>query len=103
MSSTRLAGALALMLAACALNAHAQRQFRMGSPWPSSSTPHVGVVRFAQEVEKQSKGEMKILVYPDSQLGDIQALVTAVQTGTIEMAYLGVANAGVLKGGPAPQ
>jgi tripartite ATP-independent transporter DctP family solute receptor len=90
-----------LAAALCVCNAYAERQFRMGSPWPSSSTPHVGVVRFAQEVEKQSNGQMKVLVYPDSQLGDIQALVTAVQTGTVDMAYLGVANAGVLKGGAA--
>ena len=91
--------AAALVLMAAAAPAHAVKQFRIGSPWPTSSTPHAGVVRFAQEVERLSKGEMKILVYPDSQLGDIQALVTATQTGTVEMAYLGVANASVLKGG----
>lgn len=101
MHARRLVGALAFALIACAANTAnaAERQFRIGSPWPSSSTPHAGVVRFAQEAEKLSKGQMKVLVYPDSQLGDIQALVTAVQTGTLEMAYLGVANAGVLKGG----
>ena len=96
-----LARIAALAAALCVCNAYAERQFRMGSPWPSSSTPHAGVIRFAQEVEKQSNGQMKVLVYPDSQLGDIQALVTAVQTGTVDMAYLGVANAGVLKGGAA--
>jgi tripartite ATP-independent transporter DctP family solute receptor len=101
MNRIGIASALALAFVAFALDANAERQFRMGSPWPSSSTPHVGVARFAQEVEKLSKGQMKVLVYPDSQLGDIQALVTGVQTGTVDMAYLGVANAGVLKGGTA--
>jgi tripartite ATP-independent transporter DctP family solute receptor len=89
----------AVSVMAASVPAHAVKQFRIGSPWPSSSTPHAGVVKFAQEVERLSKGEMKILVYPDSQLGDIQALVTATQTGTVEMAYLGVSNASVLKGG----
>ena len=42
---------------------------------------------------------MKILVYPDSQLGDIQALISGAQTGTVDMTYLSVGNAGVLKGG----
>jgi tripartite ATP-independent transporter DctP family solute receptor len=59
------------------------------------------VARFVQEVEKLSKGQLKIQLYPDGQLGDIQAEVTGVQTGTIDMAYLGVANAAVLKGGGA--
>ena len=93
-----LAGALLVLLAAPAL---AERTFRMASPWPTTSTPHAGVARFVQEVEKLSKGQLKIQLYPDGQLGDIQAEVTGVQTGTIDMAYLGVANAAVLKGGGA--
>ena len=93
-----LAGALLVVLAAPAL---AERTFRMASPWPTTSTPHAGVARFVQEVEKLSKGQLKIQLYPDGQLGDIQAEVTGVQTGTIDMAYLGVANAAVLKGGGA--
>ncbi len=93
-----LLGALLVMVATPAL---AERTFRMASPWPTTSTPHAGVARFVQEVEKLSKGQLKIQLYPDGQLGDIQAEVTGVQTGTIDMAYLGVANAAVLKGGGA--
>ena len=93
-----LIGVLLVVLAA---QAHAERTFRMASPWPTTSTPHAGVARFVQEVEKLSKGQLKILLYPDAQLGDIQAEVTGVQTGTIDMAYLGVGNAAVLKGGGA--
>ena len=93
-----LAGALLLTLA---MSAHAERTFRMASPWPTTSTPHAGVARFVQEVDKLSKGQLKIQLYPDAQLGDIQAEVTGVQTGTIDMAYLGVGNAAVLKGGGA--
>jgi len=96
--SGALIGALLVVLA---VPAHAERTFRMASPWPTSSTPHAGVARFVQEVEKLSKGQLKVQLYPDAQLGDIQAEVTGVQTGTIDMAYLGVANAAVLKGGGA--
>jgi TRAP-type transport system periplasmic protein len=93
-----LIGALLVAVAAPAL---AERTFRMASPWPTTSAPHAGVARFVQEVDKLSKGQLKIQLYPDGQLGDIQAEVTGVQTGTIDMAYLGVANAAVLKGGGA--
>jgi tripartite ATP-independent transporter DctP family solute receptor len=99
MSVQHLVRASALALALFACSVQAERVFRVGSPWPSSSTPHVGVARFGQELEKLSKGQLKAQIYPDNQLGDIQALVTAVQTGTVDIAYLGVANAGVLKGG----
>jgi tripartite ATP-independent transporter DctP family solute receptor len=78
---------------------HAERTFRLGSPWPTNSTPHAGLKTFAETLETESKGQLKILVYPDSQLGDIQSLISSVQTGTVDMTYLSVGNAGVLKGG----
>jgi tripartite ATP-independent transporter DctP family solute receptor len=77
-----------------------QRQLRFGSPWPTSSNLHAGIVKFAEEVEKQTNGQIKILVYPDSQLGDIQALINGLQTGTVDLTYLAIGNANVLKGGP---
>jgi TRAP-type transport system periplasmic protein len=95
------AALLGTLIIAIAAPTHAERTFRMASPWPTTSTPHAGVARFVQEVEKLSKGQLKIQLYPDAQLGDIQAEVTGVQTGTIDMAYLGVGNAAVLKGGGA--
>jgi tripartite ATP-independent transporter DctP family solute receptor len=77
-----------------------QRQLRLGSPWPVTSNLHTGLVKFAEEVEKRSNGQIKVLVYPDSQLGDIQALINGLQTGTVDMSYLAIGNANVLKGGP---
>ena len=38
-------------------------------------------------------------MFPDSQLGDIQQLLTGIQIGTIDLAYLAIGNAGQLKGG----
>lgn len=92
------------MLAAAAWPAAAAepvRELRMGSPWPTSSTMHIALLRFAKEVEEQSGGAIKVRVYPDSQLGDIQALITGVQQGTVDMVFLSMGNAGVLKGGSA--
>jgi tripartite ATP-independent transporter DctP family solute receptor len=101
MKRTWLAGLAALALAAAPLGSDAQqRQLRFGSPWPTTSNLHAGIVKFAEEVEKQSNGQLKILVYPDGQLGDIQALINGLQTGTVDMTYLAIGNANVLKGGP---
>lgn len=77
------------------------KEFRLGSPWPSTSTVHAALPVFAAAVERESKGSMKIRVYPDNQLGDIQALINGVQLGTIDMTYLAIGNANVLKGGGA--
>ena len=38
-------------------------------------------------------------MYSDSQIGDIQALFSGMQLGTIDMAYLGIGNGAALKGG----
>lgn len=77
------------------------RELRLGSPWPTTSTPHVALVTFAAEVEKKTEGRIKVRVFPDSQLGDIQALINGLQLGTIDMTYLAIGNAGVLRGGAA--
>ncbi len=94
-----LAGA-AVLTALATDHAWAQpRQLRMGSPWPVTSNLHAGLVKFAEEIDARSNGQFKVLVYPDSQLGDIQALINGLQTGTVDMTYLAIGNANVLKGG----
>lgn len=91
----------ALVAAGLASPAAAQqvRELRLGSPWPSTSTVHAALPVFAAAVERESKGTIKVRVYPDSQLGDIQSLINGVQLGTVDMTYLAIGNAGVLKGG----
>jgi tripartite ATP-independent transporter DctP family solute receptor len=92
--------ALAATATLVALPAYGQQlQLRLGSPWPGSSPFHQAIVKFAEEVEKGSKGQVKVLIYPDGQLGDIQALINGMQTGTVDMSYLAIGNANVLKGG----
>lgn len=85
-----------LALSMVALQAQAVRELRMGSPWPTATVLQVGAAEFVKEVDTLSKGELKIKLYPDAQLGDIQALVTGTQTGTIDLTFLGPANASVL-------
>ncbi|WP_430440894.1 TRAP transporter substrate-binding protein [Shinella sp.] len=94
------AGVFAVMSAVPAM-AQSVKEIRLGSPWPTSSTIHVALPVFAKEVERLSEGRIKVNVYPDSQLGDIQSLINGVQLGTVDMTYLAIGNAGVLRGGQA--
>lgn len=101
MTRTALAAALVVALSCAAAPAEAQqRQLRFGSAWPATSHFHQGILKFADEVDKHSNGQLKVLVFPDGQLGDIQALINGLQTGTVDFTYLAIGNANVLKGGP---
>lgn len=91
--------ALAVLSTVTGLAAAQTRELRLGSPWPVTSNLHAGLVKFAEEVNTRSNGQFKVLVFPDSQLGDIQALIGGLQTGTVDMSYLAIGNANVLKGG----
>lgn len=102
MKNTRLLAVAALLALAVGAQAQPQpRQLRFGSPWSTTSNLHAGILTFAEELEKSSGGRFKVLVYPDGQLGDISTLVSGMQTGTVDLAYLGVGNASPLKGGSA--
>ena len=102
MRNLGIAARIALGMWLCvSTQAFAAKELRMGSPWPTATVLHVGAAEFVKEVNRLSKGQLKINLYPDAQLGDIQALVTGTQTGTIDLAFLGPGNASVLRGGSA--
>ena len=71
---------------------------RFGTPFVTNSNLHKAMEKFAEVVGKESGGAIKVQVYADSQIGDIQQLIAGMQLGTVDMAYLGVGNAGQLKG-----
>jgi TRAP-type C4-dicarboxylate transport system substrate-binding protein len=103
MSSVTRRAALALPLLAMPALVRGQgaREIRLGSPWSTTATPHAALVEFQKQVETKTGGRLKVRVFPDSQLGDIQALVNGLQLGTVEMSFLGIGNAGVLRGAGA--
>jgi TRAP-type transport system periplasmic protein len=78
--------------------AQAERKIRVatfsaqGSPW------HKAMLRFAEVAEKESKGELKVQVFTDGQLGDMLQMYSSMQLGTLEMAYFGLAAITQLKG-----
>jgi tripartite ATP-independent transporter DctP family solute receptor len=55
----------------------------------SASTDHpynVGAVKFKEVLERESKGEIKVQIFNNSQLGDESASLEAVRTGSLEFA-----------------
>ena len=75
------------------------RELRMGTPFVNGSNLHQAMQKFAEIVNTGAGGRYKVLVYSDSQIGDIQQLLSGMQLGTVDMAYLGIGNGAALKGG----
>ena len=83
-------------------NAFSQpRELRIGSPYPHGSNMHEGLLKFAETVATESKGRIKVNVFTDSQIGDIQQLITGLQLGSIDLAMSGMGNISLFKGGNA--
>ena len=89
---TRGIAAIALCCALTAVQA-ADLNLRLGGPWTTGSNLHKGMEKFAEIVGTESGGRIGVKVFPDSQLGDIQQLLTGVQLGTVDLAYLAIGNA----------
>lgn len=95
---SRLLAAALLALAFAGQVVAAPMTLRFGTPFVTGSNLHKGMEKLAEVVNAETKGQIKIQVYADSQIGDIQQLIAAMQLGTVDMAYLGTGNAGQLKG-----
>lgn len=91
------AGLLSALVAVPAVHG-ATLNLRFGTPFVTGSNLHKAMEKFAEVVAQESKGAIKVQVYADSQIGDIQQLIAGMQLGSVDMAYLGVGNAGQLKG-----
>jgi tripartite ATP-independent transporter DctP family solute receptor len=79
---TSTVAAAALARPAIAQRAHV---LRYGSMLPANSIYHRACVMFGEELTKLSSGKYKIEVYPDSQLGTIPEMLSAVQTGSLQI------------------
>jgi len=78
--------------------AHAQKvtEWRYGHMNPPSSAAGIQANWLAEAVEKHTKGQIKIKVYPASALGKLQELAEAVSTGTIALSHNTAAGIGSL-------
>jgi tripartite ATP-independent transporter DctP family solute receptor len=80
-----LAAAMASTGFAAPALAQRTRTLRLGSPQPAGSDYDKAAVMFAAEVAKLSDNKLKVEIFPNSQLGSIKEMLTAVQLGTLPM------------------
>lgn len=89
MTRRRLAGLPLAALASATLAAPAiaqrARTLRLGSPQPTSSNYHQAAMMFADQVAKLSGGRLRVEVFPNSQLGSINSMLSSVQVGSLSM------------------
>ncbi len=80
--------ALAAALAALAGPAAAQNlELRYGHMNPPTSAAGIQAQMLADAIAKNTSGQIKVTVYPSSQLGKLQELAEAVSTGTIALSH----------------
>jgi len=63
------------------------------SPW------HQALKVFKEIVETASSGHYQVAIYTDGQLGNISRLLSQMQLGTVEMAYVGATTLSFIRGG----
>jgi TRAP-type transport system periplasmic protein len=78
--------------------AHAQKtiEFRYGHMNPPNSAAGMQAQWLAESIAKHTNGQVKVTVYPSSQLGKLQELAEAVSTGTIALSHNTAAGIGSL-------
>jgi tripartite ATP-independent transporter DctP family solute receptor len=84
-----VAALAAAAAAALAPAAHAQKaiEFRYGHMNPPNSAAGMQAQWLADAIAKNTSGQIKVTVYPSSQLGKLQELAEAVSTGTIALSH----------------
>lgn len=85
-----LAAAAALSLAATpfATPALATTIIKAGHGTQTAHPTHIALQKFAEIVAEKSKGDLKIEIYPDRQLGEEREMVEGLQLGTVDMAVV---------------
>jgi len=95
MLQSLLAAALGLSAMAPAL-AQKTIEMRYGHMNPPTSAAGMQAQWLAEAIAKNSSGQIKVTVYPSSQLGKLQELAEAVSTGTIALSHNTAAGIGSL-------
>jgi TRAP-type transport system periplasmic protein len=70
-----------------------ERTLKFGVAGPETHPAVPGMKKFAEAVQAKSGGKIKVNLFYNSSLGTDQAVVTAIQGGTVEMAVM---NSGIL-------
>lgn len=87
----RFVGCLTMALSLVALGGHAaeagaKKTLKLGTILPVDNILTQNAQEFAKKVTERTKGEVEVVVYPNSQLGNERDLLEGLQLGTVEMA-----------------
>ncbi|MTI18117.1 DctP family TRAP transporter solute-binding subunit [Rhodobacteraceae bacterium RKSG542] len=87
----KLLAAATILLATTTLG-HAQMVMKFAHPVPTTDLQHELAVAFAEQVAERSNGEMKVEIYPNSQLGIDQQMINGTRMGMIDFNMVGSAS-----------
>lgn len=86
---------LAAIIAAAALAfapAQAATKLKFGYEAPRSDTQHIAAKRFQELLKEKTGGELDLSLFPDSALGNAQAMISSVRSGTLDIEMSGSPN-----------
>lgn len=83
---------LLLGLAATATCAQAGNTFRFGYETSQTDSQHIAAKKFNEILKEKTQGEITLKLFPDSTLGNAQAMISGVRGGTIDMEMSGSNN-----------
>ncbi|WP_439294692.1 TRAP transporter substrate-binding protein [Lonepinella sp. BR2882] len=66
-------------------HAVAETSLRFGYEAPRSDSQHIAAKKFDELLKEKTKGEIKLKLFPDSTLGNAQAMIAGVRGGTIDI------------------
>lgn len=81
-----------LTLIAATVSVQAETTLRFGYEAPRSDTQHLAAKKFNELLKEKTKGEIKLSLFPDSTLGNAQAMISGVRGGTIDLEMSGSPN-----------
>ncbi|WP_050465201.1 TRAP transporter substrate-binding protein [Herbaspirillum autotrophicum] len=93
--------AMLLLAAPATAQTPATRTIKVATIAVTNSPWHKALLKFKEIVDADSKGRYTVSLYPDGQLGDIPQLLSAMQIGTVDMAYFGLSSISYVRGGEA--
>ena len=65
----------------------AEYKIKFAHPAPTSDPAHVAAERFGKQIAERTNNQVKVTIFPSSQLGKSQEVVQGLQSGAIEMAF----------------
>ncbi|CAI6197882.1 2,3-diketo-L-gulonate-binding periplasmic protein YiaO [Escherichia coli] len=79
-------------LAAFSTSSMAAQSLRFGYETSQTDSQHIAAKKFNDLLQERTKGELKLKLFPDSTLGNAQAMISGVRGGSIDMEMSGSNN-----------